>query len=308
LGNWGARARAEDVVGIVQGMCEEYAGKSKILTAKGCDFEGNDKSGFAEAVRVAKASDVVVVCLGHKGSWSGENQSRSTIEIPKIQEELLAAVEATGKPVVVLVTTGRPVELPRIEQKADAILQTWHSGVRSGKAIAGLLSGRYNPSGKLAMTFPYSTGQIPIYYNRRHRARTGDQGLYKDITSEPMYPFAHGLSYSTFEYGKLTVSSEQLKEGETIYAEVTVKNTSQRDGLETVHWFVNDPYSHITRPIKELKYFEKKLIKAGETVTFRFEINPLRDLGFVNREGKKYLDKGEYRIMVGDQSVSVHVI
>ena len=308
LGNWGARARAEDVIGIVQGMCEEYAGKSKILTAKGCDFEGNDKSGFAEAVRVAKASDVVVVCLGHKGSWSGENQSRSTIEIPKIQEELLSAVEATGKPVVVLVTTGRPVELPRIEQKADAILQTWHSGVRAGKAIAGLLSGRYNPSGKLAMTFPYSTGQIPVYYNRRHRARTGDQGLYKDITSEPMYPFAHGLSYSTFEYGKLTVSADKLKEGETISAEVTVKNTSQRDGLETVHWFVKDPYSHITRPVKELKYFEKKLIKAGESVTFRFEINPLRDLGFVNREGKKYLDKGEYRIMVGDQSVSIYVI
>ena len=308
LGNWGARARAEDVVGIVQGMCEEYAGKSKILTAKGCDFEGEDKSGFAEAVRVAKASDVVVVCLGHKGSWSGENQSRSTIEIPKIQEELLSAVEATGKPVVVLVTTGRPVELPRIEKKADAILQTWHSGVRAGKAIAGLLSGRYNPSGKLAMTFPYSTGQIPVYYNRRHRARTGDQGLYKDITSEPMYPFAHGLSYSTFEYGKLTVSADKLKEGETISAEVTVKNTSQRDGLETVHWFVKDPYSHITRPVKELKYFEKKLIKAGENVTFRFEINPLRDLGFVNREGKKYLDKGEYRIMVGDQSVSIYVI
>ena len=308
LGNWGARARAEDVVGIVQGMCEEYAGKSKILTAKGCDFEGEDKSGFAEAVRVAKASDVVVVCLGHKGSWSGENQSRSTIEIPKIQEELLSAVEATGKPVVVLVTTGRPVELPRIEQKADAILQTWHSGIRAGKAIAGLLSGRYNPSGKLAMTFPYSTGQIPVYYNRRHRARTGDQGLYKDITSEPMYPFAHGLSYSTFEYGKLTVSADKLKEGETISAEVTVKNTSQRDGLETVHWFVKDPYSHITRPVKELKYFEKKLIKAGENVTFRFEINSLRDLGFVNREGKKYLDKGEYRIMVGDQSVSIYVI
>ena len=308
LGNWGARARAEDVVGIVQGMCEEYAGKSKILTAKGCDFEGEDKSGFAEAVRVAKASDVVVVCLGHKGSWSGENQSRSTIEIPQIQEELLSAVEATGKPVVVLVTTGRPVELPRIEQKADAILQTWHSGIRAGKAIAGLLSGRYNPSGKLAMTFPYSTGQIPVYYNRRHRARTGDQGLYKDITSEPMYPFAHGLSYSTFEYGKLTVSADKMKEGETIYAEVTVKNISQRDGLETVHWFVKDPYSHITRPIKELKYFEKKLIKAGESVTFRFEINPLRDLGFVNREGKKYLDKGEYRIMVGDQSVTIHVI
>ena len=307
LGNWGARGRVEDVVGIVQGMCEEYAGKARILTARGCDFEGDDKSGFAEAVRVAKSSDVVVVCLGHKGSWSGENQSRSTIEIPRIQEELLTAVEATGKPVVVLVTTGRPVELHRIEKKADAILQTWHSGVRAGYAIAGLLSGRYNPSGKLAMTFPYSTGQIPVYYNRRHRARTGDQGLYKDITSEPLYPFTYGLSYSTFEYGKLTVSADKVKKGDNVYAEITVKNTSMRDGFETVHWFVNDPFSHITRPVKELKYFEKKFIKAGESATFRFEIDPLRDLGFVDREGKKYLDKGEYRIMVGDQKVSLTV-
>ena len=307
LGNWGARARVEDVIGIIQGMNEEFAGKSKILSAPGCDFDGSDKSGFAEAVRIAKASDVVVVCLGHKGGWSGENQSRSTIEIPTIQEELLAAVEATGKPVVVLVTTGRPVELQRIEKKADAILQTWHSGVRAGNAIAGLLSGRYNPSGKLAMTFPYSTGQIPIYYNRRKPARTGNQGFYKDITSEPLYPFAHGLSYSTFEYGKLTLSAEELKEGEKIYAEVSVKNTSKRDGFETVHWYVCDPYSHITRPVKELRFFEKKEVKAGETAIFRFEIDPLRDLGFVNRKGEKYLDKGEYRIMVGDQSVSVYV-
>lgn len=307
LGNWGARARVEDVIGIIQGMNEEFAGKSKILTAPSCDFDGNDKSGFAEAVRIAKASDVVVVCLGHKGGWSGENQSRSTIEIPAIQEELLAAVEATGKPVVVLVTTGRPVELQRIEKKADAILQTWHSGVRAGNAIAGLLSGKYNPSGKLAMTFPYSTGQIPIYYNRRKPARTGNQGFYKDITSEPLYPFAHGLSYSTFEYGKLTLSAEELKEGEKIYAEVSVKNTSKRDGFETVHWYICDPYSHITRPVKELRFFEKKEVKAGETAIFRFEIDPLRDLGFVNRKGEKYLDKDEYRIMVGDQSVSVYV-
>lgn len=307
LGNWGARGRVEDVIGIVQGMCEEYVGKSRILTASGCGFEGDDRSGFAEAIRVAKAADVVVVCLGHKGVWSGENESRSTIEIPTIQEDLLAAVEATGKPVVVLVTTGRPVDLHRIEPKADAILQTWHSGIRAGKAIAGLLSGRYNPSGKLAMTFPYSTGQIPVYYNRRKPGRTGDQGIYKDITIEPLYPFAHGLSYSTFEYGKLTVSATELKEGDKIYAEIPVTNTSKRDGLETVHWFISDPYSHLTRPVKELRFFEKKSIKAGTTEVFRFEIDPLRDLGFVNRKGEKYLDKGEYHILVGDQTVSVYV-
>lgn len=307
LGNWAARGRGDEVISIVQGMNEEYAGKAKIFTASGCDFEGDDRSGFAEAVRVAKAADVVVVCLGHQRTWSGENESRSTIDIPAIQEDLLTAVEATGKPVVVLVTTGRPVDLHRIEPKADAILQTWHLGTRAGKAIAGLLSGRYNPSGKLAMTFPYSTGQIPIYYNRRKPGRVGDQGIYKDITIEPLYPFAHGLSYSTYEYGKLTVSATELKEGDKIYAEIPVTNTSKRDGQETVHWFIADPYSHLTRPVKELRFFEKKPIKAGATEVFRFEIDPLRDLGFVNREGKKYLDKGEYHILVGDRTVSVWV-
>ena len=307
LGNWGARARVEDAVSVFQGMSKEFAGKANLLTAKGCEFDGEDKSGFAEAVRVAKASDVVVVCLGHRGCWSGENQSRSTIEIPAIQEELLATVEATGKPVVVLLTGGRPLDLRRVEPKADAILMLWHSGIRAGYAAAGILSGRYNPSGKLAMTFPYSTGQIPIYYNRRNPARTGDQGLYRDITSEPMYPFGHGLSYSDFEYGKLTLSAEKISANETLYAEVEVKNNSQREGMETVHWYVCDPYSHITRPVKELKFFEKKLIKAGESTVYRFEIDPLRDLGFVNKKGERYLDKGEYQIMVGDQMVSVLV-
>ena len=307
LGNWGARARVEDAVSVYQGMLKEFAGKSKITTAKGCAFDGDDKSGFAEAVRVARASDVVVVCIGHRGGWSGENQSRTTIEIPAIQEELLAAVEAAGKPVVVLLTGGRPLDLRRVESKADAILMLWHSGIRAGYAAAGLLSGKYNPSGKLAMTFPYSTGQIPIYYNRRKPARTGDQGLYRDITSDPMYAFGHGLSYSTFEYGPMKISADKFSANETVFAEVTVRNVSQRDGQETVHWYISDPYSHITRPVKELKYFEKKLIKAGESETFRFEINPLRDLGFVDKKGERYLDKGEYRIMVGDQSVSVFV-
>ena len=307
LGNWGARARVEDVVSVFQGMTREFGGKANLLTAKGCAFEGEDKSGFSEAVKVAKASDVVVICLGHKGGWSGENQSRSTIEIPDIQEDLLDIVEATGKPVVVLLTGGRPLDLRRVEPKADAILMLWHSGIRAGYAVAGLLSGKYNPSGKLAMTFPYSTGQIPIYYNRRKPARTGDQGLYRDITSQPMYPFGHGLSYSNFEYGKLVLSSEKISANETLYAEIEVKNNSQRDGMETVHWYVCDPYSYITRPVKELKFFEKKLIKAGESIVYRFEINPLRDLGFINKDGDRYLDKGEYRIMVGDQKVSVFV-
>lgn len=308
LGNWIARGKADDVISISDGMKEEFAGKAEIVTVNGCDFEGQDKSGFAYAVMAARSSDVVVMCLGLKGKWSGENCSRSTIELPAIQEELLKTVAAVGKPMIVLNSSGRPVDLHRIEEYADAIMQIWHPGVCAGKAVAGLLSGRYNPSGKLAMTFPYNTGQIPIYYNRRHSGRRGTQGLYKDVPSEPLYEFGHGLSYSKFEYGPLTLSSDRITEDDTIIAELSVRNVSDRDGLETVHWYICDPYSHITRPVKELKFFEKKMIKAGEEVLFRFEIDPIRDLGFVDRTGRRYLDKGEYYIMVGQQKDTIEVI
>lgn len=289
-------------------MKEEFAGKAEIVTVNGCDFEGQDRSGFVSAVKAAKSSDVVVMCLGLKGKWSGENCSRSMIELPAIQEELLKAVAAVGKPMIVLNSSGRPVDLHRIEGYADAIMQIWHPGVCAGKAVAGLLSGRYNPSGKLAMTFPYNTGQIPIYYNRRNSGRRGTQGLYKDVQSEPLYEFGHGLSYSKFEYGPLTLSSDRITQDDPLVAELVVRNVSDRDGLETVHWYICDPYSHITRPVKELKFFEKKMIRAGEEVLFRFEIDPIRDLGFVDRTGRRYLDKGEYYIMVGQHKETIEVI
>lgn len=308
LGNWIARGKAEDVISISDGMKEEFAGKTEIVTVSGCDFEGQDRSGFVSAVKAAKSSDVVVMCLGLKGKWSGENCSRSTIELPAIQEELLKTVAAVGKPMIVLNSSGRPVDLHRIEGYADAIMQIWHSGVCAGKAVAGLLSGRYNPSGKLAMTFPYNTGQIPIYYNRRNSGRRGTQGLYKDVQSEPLYEFGHGLSYSKFEYGPLTLSSDRITQDDPLVAELVVRNVSDRDGLETVHWYICDPYSHITRPVKELKFFEKKMIRAGEEVLFRFEIDPIRDLGFVDRTGRRYLDKGEYYIMVGQHKETIEVI
>ena len=242
-----------------------------------------------------------------KGNWSGENCSRSTIELPAIQEELLAKVKAVGKPVIVLMSSGRPIDLHRIEKMSDAIMQIWHPGVQAGNAVAGLLSGRYNPSGKLAMTFPYSTGQIPIYYNRRNSGRRGTQGIYKDIQSTPLYEFGYGLSYSKFEYDTLKVSATKIAKDGTLTAEVTVRNISDRDGLETVHWYICDPYSLITRPVKELKYFEKKMIKAGEAVQYRFEVNPMRDLSFVDRTGKRYLDSGEYHIIVGKQKVVIEI-
>ena len=307
LGNWIARGKGEDVISIAKGLEEEYAGKATITVVKGCDFEGNDRKEFAAAVKAVENADVAIVCLGLMGKWSGENCSRSTIELPQIQEDLFTAIAAVGKPVVLLNSSGRPVDLHRIEKDADAVMQIWHPGVRAGSAVAGLLSGRYNPSGKLAMTFPYNTGQIPIYYNRRNSGRRETQGIYKDVQSTPLYEFGHGLSYSTLAYGPIKVSAETVALDGSITAEITVRNTSNRDALETVHWYICDPYSHITRPVKELRFFEKKLVKAGEEVVYTFEIDPLRDLGFVDRTGKRYLDKGEYHIMVADQKITIEV-
>lgn len=308
LGNWAARGRAEDVTSIYDALVKELDGKAEVILATGCGFDGEDVSGFAEAVKAADSADVVIVCLGEKRGWSGENASRSTIALPEIQEQFLEAVAATGKPVILVLSSGRPLDVTRMEKHADAMLEIWQPGVCAGPAVAGILSGRYNPSGRLAITFPYTTGQIPIYYDRRNSGRRGTQGLYQDIPSTPMYEFGHGLSYTTFEYGPVTVSSEEVSKDGTLTAEVVVTNTGDVDGKETVHWFICDPYSRLTRPVKELKFFEKQMIKAGESRTFRFEIDPLRDLGFVDENGNRYVDSGEYRIIVKDQTVKINVV
>lgn len=308
LGNWAARGRAEDVTSIYEGLKAEFGDNLEIILAPATHFDGDDTTGFAAAVEAAENADLVIVCLGEKRRWSGENCSRSTIALPHIQEDILAAVRRTGKPVVTLLSSGRPLDLVRIEPLSDAMMEIWQPGVRGGNAVAGLLSGRYNPSGKTAITFPYTSGQIPIYYDRRNSGRRGTQGLYQDIPSTPLYDFAYGLSYSTFEYGELTLSSDEVSRTGTLTAEITVTNTSDVDGLETVHWFICDPYSHLTRPVKELKYFEKKPVRSGETVKFTFEIAPLRDLGFVDETGRKFLESGEYYIMAGDKKKMVKVI
>lgn len=307
IGNWSGRGRTEETVSIYDALVKEFGDKAEFVYAHGCDFDGDDETMFAEAVDAASDADAVILCLGEKRNWSGENCSRSTIALPQIQEKLLAAVRSTGKPVIVLLSSGRPLDLSRIEPMADAMLEIWQPGTMGGHAVAGILSGRYNPSGKLPVTFPYTTGQIPIYYNRRNSGRRGTQGLYQDIQSEPMYEFAYGLSYSEFEYSPVRLSADGpfSASSSNIVAEVTVTNVSGADGMETVHWFVCDPYSSVARPVKELKFFEKRMIKAGGSETFRFEIDPLRDLGFVDGDGSRYVEPGDYYLTVNDQKVRI---
>lgn len=307
LGSWCGHGKDTDVAMLYNGLATEFVGKAELRYALGCRTQGDNRKGFEEALEAARWSDVVVLCLGEMMTWSGENASRSSIALPQIQEELAKELKKVGKPVVLILVNGRPLELNRLEPVSDAILEIWQPGVNGALPMAGILSGRINPSGKLAMTFPYSTGQIPIYYNRRKSGR-GHQGFYKDITSDPLYPFGHGLSYTEFKYGTVTPSATKVKRGEKLSAEVTVTNIGARDGAETVHWFISDPYCSITRPVKELKHFEKQLIKAGETKTFRFDIDLERDFGFVNEDGKRFLETGEYNIHVLGQTVKIELI
>ena len=307
LGSWCGHGKDTDVEMLYDGLTAEFGGDAELRYAMGCKPQGNDRSGFAGALDVARWSDVVIVCLGEMLTWSGENASRSTIALPQIQEELVKELKEAGKPIILVLSNGRPLELNRMEPLCDAILEIWQPGINGARSMAGILSGRINPSGKLAMTFPYSTGQIPIYYNRRKSGR-GHQGFYKDITSDPLYPFGHGLSYTEFKYGTVTPSVTKVKRGDRLSVEVTVTNVGARDGAETVHWFISDPYCSITRPVKELKHFEKQFIKAGETKTFRFDIDLERDFGFVNEDGKRFLEAGEYHILVQGQTVKIELI
>lgn len=305
LGSWSAHGKTEDVVSIYEGLETEFK-NTKLLYAEGCDFDGEDTLGFAAATAVAKEADVILICLGEKKTWSGENATRS-FALPKIQEHLLLELKKLGKPIVLLLSSGRPVELNRIEPVSDAIIEIWQPGVNGGRPVAGILSGRVNPSGKLAMTFPYSSAQIPIYYNMRPSSRK-NKGGYQDIPNVPLYEFTHGLSYTTFQYGVLKASHVKMKRGEKLVLEVAVTNTGSRDGLETVHWFVSDPVCSISRPIKELKYFDKKFIKAGETKTFRFEVDFDRDFSYVDEKGKRFLESGAYHISVKDSEIKVELI
>lgn len=308
IGNWVGRGRKDELVTILDGMRKEFCPASNILYSEGCKVNAEIPGGIEAAVRAAKNADVVMLCLGEESGWSGENCSRSSISFPAVQERLLAEIHKTGKPMVVLVSSGRPVDLTRIAPLSDALLEIWKPGTMAGNAVAGILSGKYNPSGKLTMTFPYTLGQVPIYYNRRNSARRGTQGVYKDdVPVEPLYEFGYGLSYTTFDYSPITLSSENADRNGAVTAMVTVTNTGNRDGKETVQWYVCDPYCSIARPVRELKFFEKEMILAGESRDFVFEIVPERDLSYINAKGERFLESGEYIIMTGNQKISLNV-
>jgi beta-glucosidase len=306
MGSWTCMGRKEDTESFFQGMQAEFGNKAQILFEPGSDFEGSDTTNFRSARVAASKSDVVILCLGEKRTWSGENASRSSISLPWVQEELVRSLKKSGKPIVLVLFNGRPLGLEKIEPLADAIVEAWQPGTFGGTPLAGIVSGRINPSGKLSITFPRNTGQIPLYYNMRSSARP-TQGKYQDSSNEPLYWMGHGLSYTTYSYSDVKLTKKRLSRNETLTAEITVKNTGTLDGKETVLWYIQDPVCRISRPLKELKYFEKKEIAAGGETVFTFVINPVEHLGFIDSEGNKFFEPGQFVLMVNGQRVEFEV-
>ena len=263
------------------------------------------------AVDAARKSDIIVAVVGESQGMSGEAASRADIGLPGRQLDLLKALKKLNKPLVVVLMNGRPMELNWVDKNADAILETWFAGTEGGNAIANVLFGQDNPSGKLTMTFPKSVGQIPVYYNHKSTGRpfTGKlmdkyKSRYLDVENEPLYPFGYGLSYTTFTYSPVTISSNTLAKDGTLTATVTVKNTGKREGREVVQLYVQDLFASVTRPVKELKNFKSIDLKAGESKEVSFSLAE-KDLRFYNLDMKYASEPGEFRLFVGPNSRDV---
>jgi len=290
----------ENVITLLDGVTARVGAACNVRHAKGCDYETNDASGFDEAVALANQSDVVVACLGEPGALSGENKSRANINVPGVQMDLLRKIKATGKPLVVVLTNGRPLCIEELSGLADALLDIWLPGVEVGSATAAVLFGDESPSGKLAMTFPRHVGQIPVYLGQRLSGRP-TEGHYLDCPMEPLYGYGYGLSYTTFEYSDIRLSKSEFTRDETLRAEITVTNTGQRAAKETVLWYIRDHVGTYTRPLKELKHFEKQEIAAGESRRFVFEIVPRRDLAYPDNNGNMLLEPGLFTVFAGSE-------
>ncbi|HWN89410.1 MAG TPA: glycoside hydrolase family 3 C-terminal domain-containing protein, partial [Chitinophagaceae bacterium] len=290
---------------------QKKVGGDKLLYAKGCNINDSSKAGFDEAIAIAKNADIVIMSVGEARDMTGEAKSKSNIHLPGVQEELIKAITATGKPVVVMISAGRPLVFNWTVDNVPAILYTWWLGTKGAEAIADVLFGDYNPSGKLPMSFPGTEGQIPIYYNYYNTGRpaTSDsdrfyRSAYIDFSIYPKFAFGHGLSYTNFNYSSVTLSSKSLKGNQKLTASVIVTNTGKYDGTEVVQLYIRDMVGSVVRPVKELKGFQKIILKAGESKTVSFTITT-DDLKFYNNDLKYDWESGEFEIMIGTSSKDV---
>ena len=301
------------IVSQWEGVQNKVGTGTKLLYAKGCEIEGDNKEGFAEAIAVANQADIVILSIGERSDMTGEAKSRSSLRLPGVQEELVKAIQATGKPVVVLINAGRPLVFNYTADAVPAILYTWWLGTEAGNAIADVLFGDYNPSGKLPMSFPRDEGQIPIYYNHFNTGRpapnetaTNYVSAYTDLKNSPKFPFGYGLSYTTFDYSDLKLSKNKIKNNDVIEVYVTITNSGKRSGEEVVQLYLRDKVGSVVRPIIELKDFQKIKLNAGETKTINFKIDKEK-LSFYNDALEWITEPGDFDVMIGSSSSDIRL-
>lgn len=308
LGAWHARGDETRVVSVLTGLKNKFP-RAIIEFAKGADFEGDDMSGFTLAKNIALNSDLVICVIGENREQSGEAASRSDIGMPGVQQDLMEELVKTGKPIIAVVMAGRPLIMEWLSENIKAILFAGHLGTRSGEAIADIISGDFNPSGKLVMSFPRNTGQIPVFYNYKNTGRPFNAkdkytGKYLDVADEPLYPFGYGLSYSTFEYSNLKLSGRTLKITDSLTVTFTLKNTGKYDGAEVAQLYVRDLVGSVTRPVKELKGFINVFLKAGEKMELSFSITA-NDLKFYDANMKFVAELGQFKVYIGGNSMQL---
>jgi beta-glucosidase len=307
-GNWSAAGNWKNCVTLLEGIRNKCGTSVSVVYEKGCNINDTESGGIESAVKLAQEADYVILVLGESIEMTGEAASRSEIDLPGLQNQLAGAVIKTGKPVAVVLINGRPLAISGLNEIAPAILETWFGGTEAGNGIADVLFGDVNPSGKITMTFPRNTGQIPVFYNAKNTGRPYDAvhpdekyvSRYLDCPNSPLYPFGFGLSYTHFSYSGIKTAVQ----GNTVTVSSDVTNTGDRDGEEIVQFYIQDKVASITRPVKELKGFKKLLIRKGETVTVSFTLTT-GDLAFWHPELKKYYEPGEFNAFVGGNSAEV---
>ena len=303
----------KEIVSQWDGLQNKVEKNTQLLYAKGCDIEGDNTEGFAEAIAVANQADVVILSIGERRDQSGEAKSRSNLRLPGVQEELVKAIQATGKPVVVLINAGRPLIFNWTADQVPAILYTWWLGSEAGNAIADVLFGDYNPSGKLPISFPREEGQIPIYYNHFNTGRpapnetaTNYVSAYIDLKNSPKFPFGYGLSYTTFNYSDLQLSKKVMKKNETITVSFTLTNTGKFDGEEVVQLYLKDQVGSVVRPVKELRDFQKVFLKARASQKITFTIDKEK-LAFYNAKLEWTPEPGTFEVQLGSSSTDIRL-
>ena len=309
LGSWTGDGNAADAVTLLAGIKAKVP-SAKITYAKGCDIEGESSEGFDEAVRAARDADVVIVAVGESAAMSGEASSRSSLDLPGRQMDLVKSLQATGKPVVVVLMNGRPVTINWIAANSSAIVETWFGGTQAGNAIADVLFGDVDPGGRLPVTFPRAVGQEPLYYNHLNTGRPPDANQkytskYLDLSWTPLFPFGYGLSYTQFRLSNLRSSARTIQADGRLTVNVDIENVGQRAGDEVVQLYIRDVAASVTRPVKELKGFQRVTLRPGEKRQLEFVLTP-ELLGFYNREMQFVVEPGEFKVMLGTSSADDH--